>query len=127
MVTPKLLQQAAFLLGPSSSSRSALASVDRKLSLQSNCEDVAVYVQKAACQHANFRVCHSNSDTFAMTQKAEPGTALNKRTQDWIAMGSERAIGEGWSRSPILPRNRRTETEIACEIKGTPVHRRILE
>jgi len=127
MVTPKLLQQAAFLLGPYSSSRSAVASVDRKLLLQSNCEDVAVYMQKAACQHANFRVCDCNSDTFAMAQKAEPGTALTKRTQDWIAMGGERAIGEGWTRSPILPRNGRTETEIACEINGSPVHRCILE
>ena len=70
IVTPKLLQQAAFLLGPSSPSRSAVASVDRKLMLQSNCEDLAVYMRNAAYQHANFRVCHNNLDTFAISLEA---------------------------------------------------------
>ena len=55
-----------------------------------------------------------------------PGTLdirTPKRTTDWISCGGERAEGEGWSTQPILPRIGRTETEVACMMNGTPVHR----
>lgn len=110
MVTPRLLRQAASLLRKSQG----------ELLLQSNCEDVAVWMRHTACQEAGFVSRDTNN---VLVRKAETPT---KRTLNWRAMGGERAIGAGWSTEPLLPPTGRTETEIACILNGTPVHRCLL-
>lgn len=130
MVTPKLLD----------SIRSALQSstcndVDQfeigKLLFQSNCEDVAVTLRKEACDNLGFEFVEipelvplPNSE-----EKRDSSTLpsrLPKRTEDWVAIGGERAVGLGWAKGPVLHMQGRTETEVACILNGTPVHRCLL-
>jgi hypothetical protein len=96
-----------------------------KLLLQSNCEDVAVWMRNTAVQECQF----VDTDTTLLQSTIDdssPKTSPTKRTLDWIAIGGERAEGARWSSGPILPRNGRTETEVACMLNGTPVHRCLL-
>ena len=53
----------------------------------------------------------------------DAGRRIPQRTALYIAMGCERAEGDGWSQEPILPRKGSTETELACQMNETPVHR----
>jgi hypothetical protein len=107
MVTSGLLQQAAGLLRKTAG----------ELWIQTNCEDVAVYVRQLAVD-AGFQ-CRDTSYGAAVGK-------LTQRTVKWIDMGGERAVGPGWSNNPLLPAKGRTETEIACMVKEIPVHRCIL-
>lgn len=96
------------------------------LLLQSNCEDVAVWMQHTACEDVGFQAVADfdvpeESNEHEVTVKRIP-----KRTLDWIAMGGKCAEGEGWSKIPLLPRSGWTETEVACMMNGTPVHRTLL-
>lgn len=90
-----------------------------ELLLQSNCEDVAVWMRRVACDQADFTFRQSD---FILS----PVEAVNKRTSSWIKLGGKRAIGEGWCPHPILPENGRSETEIACIVNETPIHRCVL-
>jgi len=49
-----------------------------------------------------------------------------KHTLDWIAMGGERAARTGWFQQSVLALTGRTETDIACMLNETPVHRCML-
>lgn len=109
MVTADLLNIIAELLRESNG----------ELVIQSNCEDVAVWMRQTACDQVGFN--YRQSDT--VVSSAESPT---KRTLAWIEMGGRRAIGLGWSPLPILPPTGRTETEIACILNDTPVHRCVL-
>jgi SAM-dependent methyltransferase len=93
------------------------------LLLQSNCEDVAVEMRRMAmdeigmiCLSAPFPVVHP-----------EIGNHLPQRTTKWIEQGGERAAGPEWSSKPLLPRKGQTETEVACDLNQTPVHRLLLQ
>jgi tRNA G46 methylase TrmB len=98
-----------------------------KLLLQSNCEDVAAWMKNAACNGCGFRVDTTFCDDHdSQEEEHTPDQRTPKRTLDWIAMGGERAVGEGWCQKPVLPRLGRTETEVACTLNKTPVHRCIL-
>jgi len=112
-----------------------------KLLLQSNCEDVAVWMQKTALEEGFecvpvpnvFRVKEAaqldndNDDIDSSETRAKDVTRnLPQRTQHWIAMGGERACGEYWSSVPWLPRKASTETEVACRLNETPIHRCLL-
>lgn len=100
-----------------------------RLLIQSNCEDVAVMMRTMACDQAGFHCVEADADGKLATQPECSTTRerIPKRTLDWISMGGERAEGEGWSTTrPILPRLGRTETEVACMVNGTPVHRCLL-
>jgi tRNA G46 methylase TrmB len=110
MVSHNVLKLAAKLLGDSQG----------ELILQSNCEDVAVWMRQSAIEHAGFR--SRDSGEFVTQVQGTP----TRRTLNWIANGGERAAGPGWCDKPLLPRVGRTETEIACMMNGTPVHRCIL-
>lgn len=94
------------------------------LLLQSNCEDVAVYMRETACAQIGFE--YIESITMA-NEGAETHARVPKRTLDWIAMGGSRAEGNGWISTPVLPRVGRTETEVACMANGTPLHRCLLQ
>ena len=93
-----------------------------ELWLQSNCEDVAVWMRNTACHEAGF----SYSTEVAVQSTTTTSVQETQRTLQWIAMGGERAQGPGWYGTNLLPRTAMTETEVACIVKGTPVHRCIL-
>jgi hypothetical protein len=120
MVTSELLQLAQEQLLRNSTDNN---NNNGELFLQSNCEDVAVWMQTTACEAAGF-CCQQVHDPVmvAPTQQHNP----QQRTLNWIAMGGKRAVGPGWSSQPLLPRNAMTETEVACILRGTPVHRCVL-
>ena len=89
------------------------------LLLQSNCEDVAVYMRQLA-EDCGFRAL-DGEESFVGDDTIE-----TERTLRWIEMGGERAKGPGWRMQPVLPAEGRTETEISCILNKTPVHRCIL-
>lgn len=108
----------------------ALSKSNGKMLLQSNCEDVAVYMRGLAMEKADFEV-ESTDQTMPETMSASYGSTgvtprVPQRMADWIAMGGERAEGDDWSKAPILHRESATETEVACALNGTPVHRCLL-
>ena len=99
-----------------------------KLLIQSNCEDVAVFMRNIACSIAGFECVESDvqSELLNQNQSFSEYARIPKRTLDWVSIGGERAKGEGWSMKPILPRIGRTETEVSCIVSSTPVHRCLL-
>ncbi len=101
----------------------ALKDGSGKLLLQSNCEDVAVLMKNIAVNEIGFLTL----DVEKCTHKLENKASLTKRTEKWISVNGERAEGSYWSSIALLPRRGSTETEIACLLNGTPVHRCILE
>jgi hypothetical protein len=92
------------------------------LLLQSNCEDVAVVMRDMAVNQVGMMCVDAE---FPVTRLGV-GSHLPQRTCEWIAMGGERPVGPSWSAKPLLPRQCQTETEVACELQGTPVHRCLL-
>jgi SAM-dependent methyltransferase len=104
-----------------------------KLLLQSNCEDVALWMKYLAVSRCQFQVCRweftpPNSENHAASTPAtttmtaiqsdnktigieQPGSSQpTKRTMNWIALressdenGPYRAIGSEWSRVSLLP------------------------
>jgi SAM-dependent methyltransferase len=97
------------------------------LVLQSNCEDVAIFMRNIACDEVGFVMALESS---GLHDFVEPAASVSlqptQRTLNWIAMGGNRATGTGWWTRPVLPPTGRTETEVACILHGTPVHRCLL-
>lgn len=115
MVTIDLLQEVAKVLrNPSGNGR---------LVVQSNCEDVAIFMRETACEQLRL----FTAVEAVRHQTEESMECPTQRSNLWRAMGGAKAIGPGWWAEPILPRRGRTETEVACMINRTPVHRCILE
>jgi SAM-dependent methyltransferase len=92
------------------------------LLLQSNCEDVAVTMRNVAAN-----VGMACIDAVHPVTSLDEGERLPQRTQEWIRLGGERAIGPGWSSLSPLPARCTTETEVACELQNTPIHRCLME
>jgi hypothetical protein len=96
-----------------------------KVLLQSNCEDVAIYMKTIAC-----RVGLETFDYESQATEAKAPTRIPQRTLDWIALSNPEIRATpgqgGWSRGPLLHREGQTETEVACELNSTPVHRCVL-
>ena len=96
------------------------------LLLQSNCEDVAVWMLHAA-RDVGFQPIPMRS--FRTSGDMEGGLLeedlnhLPQRTRHWVERNGERAIGSSWSNVPLLPRRASTETEVACRLNKTPIHR----
>lgn len=95
-----------------------------KLLIQSNCEDVAVYIMETGVK-VGFKASAFDN---AVTQDdlIDVGRNIPKRALEWQAVGGGRAMGPHWSSLPILPEYGRTETEVACILDNKPVHRCIL-
>eukprot|EP00980_Cylindrotheca_fusiformis_P020067 scaffold7139_cov115-Cylindrotheca_fusiformis.AAC.17 len=108
----------------------SLSETNGRLLLQSNCEDVAVYMRNLASNSVGFYVENVDQDIVQSQSAAFPSSGTTqrnpKRTADWVLMGGERAEGPGWSKKPILHRDGATKTEVACALNGTPVHRCVL-
>ena len=96
------------------------------LHCQSNCEDVAVMMRNTALM-AGFREKEMSSARLENLPTAAGGIPT-QRTLNWTEQNkeAERATGSGWSSSPLLPREAMTATEVACMIRGVPVHRCVL-
>jgi SAM-dependent methyltransferase len=92
------------------------------LLLQSNCEDVAVTMRNVATN-----VGMTCIDAVRPVISLDDGERLPQRTQEWIRLGGERAIGPGWSSVSPLPARCTTETEVACELQNTPIHRCLMK
>jgi len=114
MVTQRLLESA----------RDALNDESGQLLLQSNVEDVAVFMNKLASDNSFEPLPAKKS-----VEKIEEGKdGISQRTQKWISLGGERAEGLMWSAETLLPSKKgATETEVACLLNGTPVHRVLLK
>jgi len=120
MVSPCLLNQIHQILSSKSS--------HGRLLLQSNCEDVAVWMLQTAedvgFESIQLNMFRTNSDMEELDQKMD----LPQRTRNWIEQFSgERAVGRSWSALPLLPRRASTETEVACRLNGTPIHRCLVQ
>lgn len=90
--------------------------------MQSNVEDVAVYMRDIAESGGFSALAVSNPITSFDQIKAR----VPQRTKEYAETGGKRALGEGWARDAILPRRGATETEVACLLETTPVHRFVL-
>ena len=96
------------------------------LLIQSNCEDVAVYIRNLACSPTgNFHFIEFEK-YLAVESLNENTNNMPKRTFDWIHAGGERAIGSGWSKEPLIPTLGATETEVSCMKRNIPIHRCLL-
>eukprot|EP00979_Chaetoceros_neogracilis_P003792 scaffold659_cov260-Chaetoceros_neogracile.AAC.6 len=114
MVTQRLLESVRNTLNPECG----------RLLLQSNVEDVAVFMNKLASD-----ISFETLPAEKCVEKIEEGKdGMPQRTQKWISLGSERAKGLMWSAETFLPSKKgATETEVACSLNGTPVHRVLLK
>jgi SAM-dependent methyltransferase len=95
------------------------------LLLQSNCEDVAVTMRNMAEEAGFDSICVPSH----VTSLADSDYALRmpQRTLEWIDWGGERAVGDAWSLTPLIPSRGATETEVSCQLSKTPVHRCLLQ
>jgi hypothetical protein len=140
MVTPALLQKFRTLLQNYSPKKNKDDNDGPYLLLQSNCEDVlavamrdmALEIGGMECVEARFLTVSPGDDDFTTPPPSFDDKNINnrglptKRTLAWIEVGGERPIGPEWSAEAFLPRYGRSETEVACEFHGTPVHRCLL-
>lgn len=117
MVSQTLLQNAARLVQGTPSGQ---------ILLQSNCEDVAVTMKNMASSAANL-ACVPVPDPVTTARETLDHGRTPLRTKEWIRRGGERAIGQEWSRHALLPPRAATETEVACLMHETCIHRCLLK
>tara|TARA_B110001450_G_C17608001_1_gene475986 strand:- start:83 stop:592 length:510 start_codon:yes stop_codon:yes gene_type:complete len=106
-----------------------------RMLLQSNCEDVAVFMRNLAVQTKFDVINDAKNDVSSRPRKNNESNIVQlsqqqripQRTANYVAIGGERARGQGWLQNRILPDESVTETEIACVINGTPIHRCLLK
>ena len=99
-----------------------LSPIDGRLLLQSNAEDVALQMRRTACD-LGFVAVHADAPSVPT-----PTGVKTQRTNEWIRLcqPKERATGPSWWMRQVLPMRCATETEVACRIQKTSVHRSIL-
>jgi len=97
--------------------------INSYLLLQSNCEDVAVTMRKATEEVTSLKCCIDKSNMVTETDNVHHQQVLPRRTKEWMNMGGKRAEGPGWSAVPFVPNRGATETELICQLEGTPIHR----
>lgn len=102
----------------------ALDEVHGRLLLQSNVEDVAVFMKELAIEYG-FEVLPARKSVNDI--KHELNNPSPQRTQKWVTLGGDRAIGKEWSSESFLTSRGATETEVACLFNGTPIHRVLLK
>ena len=108
--------------------RTASVGLSKKgyLLIQSNCEDVAIYIRNLACSSiCNFHFIEFEKDLAVESLNGNINN-MPKRTFEWIQAGGERAIGSGWSKEPLIPTLGATETEVSCMKRNIPIHRCLL-
>ncbi len=90
-----------------------------RLILQSNCEDVAVEIGDMATNQIGLEYVAAPRPVLPAAKCAR----LPLRSQQWLQLGGKRAVGAHWSSTSFLPPRGATETEAACQMQGTPIHR----
>jgi SAM-dependent methyltransferase len=114
----------------SNSVMSKVAALLRKsngyLMIQTNCEDVALALRDRALEH-RLSVVPAETPTTLASQTLQPCTRLPERTIEWIRSGGDRAIGPDWWGAPLMPPRCASETEVACLLQGTPIHRCLMK
>lgn len=118
MIDSSVMEQIATIL-----KKSTFGGVKARMLFKTNCEDVALTVRNLA--NANGLRC-IQTDT-GRTVKQLDEMRPSQRTQKWIEMGGDRAVGNDWWHSSLLPHNCDTETEIACNLQTTAVHQCLFE
>lgn len=94
-----------------------------KLLVQSNCEDVAVTIRhRAITQFGMNSIALPHQQQISNLDESQQ----TQRNLQWIQQGGDRAVGPCWSSAPLLPSRASTETEVACHLQGTPIHRCLL-
>ncbi|KAL3927841.1 MAG: hypothetical protein SGBAC_012911 [Bacillariaceae sp.] len=92
--------------------------------LQTNCEDVALVLRDRAKE---FGLTSVPSLKQVAANPETEGLRIPERTLEWLKLSKDdevkRAVGPEWSRIPFLPPKCAAETEVACTIQGSPVHR----
>ena len=119
-----------------------------RLLVQSNCEDVAIQIRDMAI-HEGFKCVLSPCPVVAVSPTERTNRWLQQQQQQQHLQAgvcntsttttaeegtavpppqtlSSRAVGRDWWSEPILS-CAPTETEAACALQGTPVHRCLLE
>ena len=120
MANPSILQRMVDLLKLSHKQQGR----GTYLMVQSNCEDVAIYIHNTLNSMGLHSVKSTTPRTLKMLTDAESSGRISERTKSWLKESEtlvHRAAGEDWSSQPILPFA--TETEAACEWQGTAIHR----
>jgi hypothetical protein len=92
-----------------------------RLLLQSNCEDVAVYMLDLAQQVGFKAIDMTRDESWDATLPVQ--SVETQRTKNWVAMGGKRAVGPPWRTTPLLPNCGWTETEVTCTLDRKAVHR----
>jgi tRNA G46 methylase TrmB len=92
------------------------------LLLQSNVEDVAITLQHRA-RDAGLESLNVPHPRLVQLDISSGEMRMPQRTLEWIQRGGQRAVGSTWSSRSLLPPRGVTETEMACHIQGSPVHR----
>ncbi|CAB9511223.1 expressed unknown protein [Seminavis robusta] len=133
MANPQILQRMVDLLNAkvATTDSQQQAATSGHLLVQSNCEDVALYIYDTVLSMGLEAVKSQNPRIRSDTEKN--GSTPTARTKEWLRLQREerersksqetirRAQGDHWSSGPILPVC--TETEASCQLQNTPVHR----
>ena len=138
MVGPHLLRRAEALLRPRATYPPPAPGL---LYVQSNVEDVAVWMRQAVEDHTGLRppsraarllaFSHGQAEAEGMDWAArpEPEAALTLRQKRWLdgSPQAPRAHGPGWLAGSPLPACAHSETEVMCIAKGKTVYRVLFE
>jgi hypothetical protein len=124
MANPRVLQRMVNLLNGSDNIGATRRLDSGHLLVQSNCEDVALYI------YDTLRCMGMHAVASHEPRQVIKGGSETARTKAWFEQQCQsayetsairRASGDHWSSQPILPVS--TETEAACQLRTTPIHR----
>ena len=138
MVTTRLLEGISSVLEKKGGyHEDSMSERERYLLLQSNSEDVAIFMKSLAEETMACFSCMpmpspilANQDivgkltwrTKRMLQRNHP----YDETDDDGSHQQPRAVGQEWNKEEILPARAKSETEVSCLLNDTPIHRCVL-
>lgn len=118
MIDSNVMEKIAAIL-----QRSTSGNFKARMLFKTNCEDVALTVRNLAISSGLRCVQTDTGRTVEQLGDTRP----SQRTQKWIEMGGDRAVGNDWWYPSLLPHNCDTETEVACNLQNTAVHQCLFE
>ena len=140
MANPKILSKMASLVTNASDNNASILDESSYILLQSNCEDVSLYVhnilvglQLETVSAKSPRLSFDRLELSSRTKKwleyysdqgmniKDDDILVSGHTPSSVTSNIQRAVGVQWSSEPILPIG--TETEASCYHQRTPIHR----